>query len=81
MSLRPLGRVQPSPDCLVSCLHSFPTDFKAGDCWGEESSTTKALVVHSLVVQDLECAGHLPAKGKGPFSHWLFNPSRIYFLL
>lgn len=81
LSLRPLGGVQPSPDRFISCLHSSPTVFKVGDYWGEKSSTMKALVVHSLVVQDREWAGLLPPKGKGPFSHWLFDPLRIYFFL
>lgn len=79
LSLRPLGGVQPSPDRFISCLHSSPTVFKVGDYWGEKSSTMKALVVHSLVVQDREWAGLLPPKGKGPFSHWIFDPLRIYF--
>lgn len=40
----------------------------------------KALVVHSLAVQDLEFAGLLAPEDKGLFSHRLFNPWRIYFL-
>lgn len=30
LSLKPVGRVEPSPDCFVSHLYSFLTDFKAG---------------------------------------------------
>lgn len=62
---------KPSLDCLISGLHSLPADFRAGDHCREKLSAMKAIVGHSLVVQDLEFAGLLAPEGKGPFLHRL----------
>lgn len=69
LSLRLLRRVSQVSTALFPVCIPSPQVLELGNLCSEKSSTVNALVVHSRAVQDLEFAGHLAPKGKGPFSH------------